>query len=170
MKSELENLYFLHSVGLLLLPRALDFLKIVNKSRFYKHVFKFFVLHLTGTPGVRPLRLTRQLTCSAHTCLCLCMRSVYAGNHKFSSSVMSRFLWSMCGVLHRLDLGLTSHPNYANIHWLLNSFFLIFSCLCFLSFGQRSLITKKSRFKNCSDMIVLFGCEMKAISKVSKSV
>ena len=38
--------------------------------------------------------------------------SVWASNHKFSSSVMSGSFKSMFGVLHRLDLGLTSHPNF----------------------------------------------------------
>ena len=43
----------------------------------------------------------------------VCKVSVWAGNHKFSSSVMSGSFKSMFGVLHRLDLGLTSHPNDA---------------------------------------------------------
>ena len=43
----------------------------------------------------------------------LYMRSACAGNHKLSSSVMLGSLDSMLGVLHRLDIGLTSHPNNA---------------------------------------------------------
>ena len=46
-----------------------------------------------------------------HFFFSVCKVSVWAGNHKFSSSVMSGSFKSMFGVLHRLDLGLTSHPN-----------------------------------------------------------
>ena len=37
-----------------------------------KYLFIYFhLLSLSGTSGVKPQRLTRQLTCSAHTCRCL---------------------------------------------------------------------------------------------------
>ena len=71
-----------------------------------RHLFK--VLRKIPTSGERfaasnlttaPLQHIRSLVC--------------AGSHKFSSSVMSGSLQSMFGVLHRLDLGLTSHPNDA---------------------------------------------------------
>ena len=97
-------------------------------------------------PGAHP-----QLQWSAHHFFFLfpvCKVSVWAGNHKFSSSVMSGSFKSMFGVLHRLDLGLMSHPNdiFLVLIWSLRCFFY---ALLIMYISQKLFYTKsKAVFKD----------------------